>query len=84
MASPNGRHASSPHSPQDAARACEVSERDQLLTSVQVAERWQTSKDTVYRLEREGSLRGVKLGRYTRFRIDAIEAFELAGGGRTE
>lgn len=49
----------------------------QLLTADQLAERWQVPKSHVYRLTREGAIPAVKLGRYYRYRLDAIERFEL-------
>jgi excisionase family DNA binding protein len=49
----------------------------QLLTAEQLAERWQVAPAHVYRLAREGKVPVVKLGRYYRFRADAIERFEL-------
>jgi excisionase family DNA binding protein len=48
-----------------------------LLTPEDLAERWQVSKAHVYRLTREDKIPTVKLGRYYRYRLDAIEAFEL-------
>jgi excisionase family DNA binding protein len=36
----------------------------------------------VYRLAREGRLPVVRLGRYRRFRLEAVEAFEVEGGTR--
>lgn len=54
-----------------------------LLTAEDLAERWQVPKAHVYRLAREGRLPCVELGRYKRFRIDAVEAFESAGGTQT-
>ena len=51
-----------------------------LLTAQQLAERWQVKPSHVYRLTREGSLPTVRLGRYRRFRLDAVEEFERAGG----
>ena len=50
--------------------------RDQLLTAEQLAERWQVPKSHVYRLTR-GRDPAVRLGRYYRYRLDEIEAFEL-------
>jgi excisionase family DNA binding protein len=47
-----------------------------LLTPEQLAERWQVTKGHVYRLSREGKIPAVKLGKYYRYRLDAIEAFE--------
>jgi excisionase family DNA binding protein len=52
--------------------------RGQLLTAEQLAERWQVPPAHVYRLAREGRVPVVRLGRYRRFRVDAIEAFEMA------
>ena len=49
----------------------------QLLTAEQLAERWQVPKSHVYRLTREGQIPAVKLGRYYRYRLDAIERWEL-------
>ena len=60
------------------------SERSQLLTADQVAERWQVPKAHVYRLTREGQLPTVRLGRYCRYRLAAIEAWEAHGGTRQE
>ena len=48
-----------------------------LLTAEELAERWQVPKSHVYRLTRDGTVPAVKLGRYYRYRLDAIEAFEL-------
>jgi excisionase family DNA binding protein len=53
-------------------------ERGQLWTAEQVAERWQISAAQVYRLARDGEIPCVTLGRYRRFRLASIEAFELA------
>ncbi len=51
-----------------------------LLTAEEVAERWQVPKAHVYRLARDGRLPTVALGRYRRWRLEAIEAFERDGG----
>jgi Helix-turn-helix domain len=55
-----------------------------LLTPEQLAERWQFSrKDPIYRMVREGVIPDgavVRLGRFYRFRLDGIEAFERSGG----
>jgi excisionase family DNA binding protein len=48
----------------------------QLLTAEQLAERWQVPQSHVYRLAREGRIPAVELGRYRRFRLEAIEAYE--------
>jgi excisionase family DNA binding protein len=48
----------------------------QLLTADQLAQRWQVPRSHVYRLAREGRIPVVELGRYRRFRLDAVERFE--------
>jgi excisionase family DNA binding protein len=50
---------------------------DRLLTPEELAARWQVSKAHVYRLTREDKIPTVKLGRYYRYRLDAIERYEL-------
>ncbi len=52
----------------------------QLLTAEQVAERWQVPKAHVYRLARDGRVPVVELGRWYRWRLADLEAFEAAGG----
>jgi len=49
---------------------------DRLLTAEQLAARWQVKPSHVYRLSRAGEITAVKLGRYYRYRLDAIERFE--------
>jgi excisionase family DNA binding protein len=51
-----------------------------LLTADDLEERWQIPKSQVYRLHRDARLPGVRLGRYVRFRLEAIEDFERKGG----
>jgi excisionase family DNA binding protein len=51
-----------------------------VLTPAQLAERWQIGKAQVYRLTREGKLPFFPAGRYYRYRLDQIEAFEASGG----
>jgi excisionase family DNA binding protein len=48
----------------------------QLLTAEQLAKRWQVPKGHVYALTRDGKVPTVKLGRYYRYRLDAIERWE--------
>jgi excisionase family DNA binding protein len=48
----------------------------QLLTAEQLAKRWQVPTSHVYRLAREGRIPTVRLGRYRRWRLDAIERYE--------
>ena len=50
-----------------------------LLTADELAERWQVPKSQVYRLTRDDVLPTVKIGRYYRYRLDAIEAWEVGG-----
>jgi excisionase family DNA binding protein len=52
----------------------------QILTAEQLAERWQVPTSQVYRLTRNGAIPTVKLGRYYRYRLDAIERYELGDG----
>lgn len=52
------------------------SERSQLLTADELADRWQVPKTHVYALTRRGAIPAVKLGKYYRYRIDQIEQFE--------
>ena len=47
-----------------------------LLTAEELAERWQVRAGHVYRLARDGRVPAVRLGRYVRFREDAIDAWE--------
>ena len=49
---------------------------DRLLTPQELAERWSVPKTQVYRLTREGEIPVVKLGKYYRYRLDAIERWE--------
>jgi excisionase family DNA binding protein len=49
---------------------------ERLLKAEQLAERWQVSKAHVHALARRGEIPYIQLGRYRRFSLDAIEAFE--------
>jgi excisionase family DNA binding protein len=55
---------------------------DRLLTADQLADRWQLGggRQAVYRMTREGKIPVVRLGKFRRFRVSAILAFEEAGG----
>ena len=55
-----------------------VSAARHLLTADDLAERWQVPKSHVYRLTREALIPAVRLGRYYRYRLEAIEAWERA------
>lgn len=47
-----------------------------LLTAEQLAARWQVPKSQVYRLAREGRIPTVQIGRYYRFKLEAIDQWE--------
>jgi excisionase family DNA binding protein len=51
-------------------------EAKRLMTAQDLAERWRVKPSHVYRLTREGRIPAVRLGRYYRYRPEAIEAFE--------
>ncbi len=51
-----------------------------LLTAADLAARWQVKASHVYRLTREGVLPTVRLGRYYRYRLEAVDRFERDGG----
>jgi excisionase family DNA binding protein len=51
-----------------------------LLTVDQLAQRWQVPKSSIWQYTREGRIPGVKIGRYYRYRQDAIEELERNGG----
>jgi excisionase family DNA binding protein len=55
-------------------------ENSRLLTADDVAERWQVSRSQVYALVRAGKLPTVAIGRYYRFRLDALIEWEQHGG----
>lgn len=63
-------------SPDPIKEAAKELETGQLLTAAQLAARWQVPTSQVYRLAREDAIPVVQLGRYRRFRLDAIEQFE--------
>ncbi len=64
--------------PHTSPRPPEALSAARLLTAAQLAERWQVPKAHVYRLSREYGLPTVRLGRYFRYRLDAIERWEEA------
>lgn len=51
-----------------------------LLTSDELAERWQVSPAHIYRLVRTNRIPVVRLGRYYRFLPEDIDQFERDGG----
>jgi excisionase family DNA binding protein len=56
----------------------EVQSAARLLTAEQLADRWQVSKAQIYRLARDSRIPAVAIGRYYRFRVSAIEAWEAS------
>jgi excisionase family DNA binding protein len=56
----------------------------EILTAQRLAERWQVPVGHVYRLARSRVIPVIRLGRYYRFRLDTIEAFERGELGSTE
>jgi excisionase family DNA binding protein len=58
-----------------------VSTPSHLLTADDLADRWRVPKSHVYRLTRDGLIPAVRLGRYYRYRLDAIERWEARSGG---
>ena len=49
----------------------------EILTADQLADRWQVEKGWIYAKVRSGELPNIPLpGKYVRFRLDTIEAFE--------
>jgi hypothetical protein len=59
-----------------------VSASEQLLSRRAVADRWQTSVETVKRRERAGLLTAIRFNqRLLRYRLSDIEAFEAAAAG---
>lgn len=55
-----------------------ASKATRLLTADDLAARWAVPRSHVYRLSRERNLPTVRLGRYYRYRLEAIEAWEAA------
>jgi len=51
-----------------------------LLTADDVADRWKVPKSHVYRLTRGDQLPVVRLGKYVRYTLAAVEQFEATGG----
>jgi predicted site-specific integrase-resolvase len=59
-----------------------VSIPEQFLSRRAVANRWQTSVETVKRREREGLLKAIRFNqRLLRYKLSDIEALEAAAGG---
>lgn len=52
---------------------------DTLMTADQLAERWQVPVSAIYRLSREKKIPVVQIGRYYRYRLEAVEDYERKG-----
>jgi hypothetical protein len=50
--------------------------RQHLLTRLDLCERWRTSRETLKRRERDGTLIALKLGRFVRYRLSDVERIE--------
>jgi excisionase family DNA binding protein len=50
----------------------------QLMTAVQLAKRWQVTKEWVYRNRHELGIPAIKLGGNIRFALEDIEAYEAS------
>lgn len=51
-----------------------------LMTASELADRWQVQRSQIYALTRAGKVPVVRIGRYFRYRPEAIELFEEGGG----
>ncbi len=69
---PRANCSQSPEAAPNAARERD----DRLLTADELARRWQVRSKQVYSLTRAGSIPCVRIGRYCRYRLAAIEQFE--------
>jgi excisionase family DNA binding protein len=58
----------------------QVSSASRLLTADELAARWSVGKSQVWRLARESRVPTVHIGRYVRFRLVDLEAWERNGG----
>jgi hypothetical protein len=55
---------------------------EQLVSRKAVADRWQTSKETVKRREKAGLLKAIRFNqRLLRYKLSDVEAFEAAAAG---
>ena len=59
-----------------------MAEAARLLTAEQLAARWQVPPSQIYRLTRREEIPTVKLGRYYRYSLDAVEGFERGGASK--
>lgn len=51
-----------------------------LLTAPELAARWRVRTSHIYNLTRSGALPVVKIGRYRRYSLRAVESLEAQGG----
>ena len=55
---------------------------EQMLSRRAVADRWETSKETVKRREKEGLIKAIRFNqRLVRYKLSDVEAFEAAAAG---
>ena len=57
---------------------------EQFLNAEQLADRWGVPRSQVYRLTRDGKIPAVQLGKYYRYKLTAIEAWEDAASTMEE
>lgn len=69
-----------PQTPTGAVSSGRLTSNSTLLTAEELAERWRLPRSWVYAKTRADVIPSVRLGRYYRYRLDAIEAFERDGG----
>jgi len=50
------------------------------MTAAQLGQRWSVPTSQIYRLTRDGRVPSIRLGRYVRYAVTAIEDFERGGG----
>lgn len=74
-ATPDTRRTKGGEAPRDASGRL-GDDATRLLTADEVAERWQVRTKQVYALVNRGEVPCVRIGRYRRFRVQAIEAWE--------
>jgi hypothetical protein len=55
---------------------------EQMLSRRAVADRWETSTETVKRREKEGLIKAIRFNqRLVRYKLSDVEAFEAAAAG---
>ena len=62
-----------------------ISSPEQLLSRKALAQRWETSVETIKRREKEGLLKALRFNqRLLRYKLSDVEALEAAAGGGTQ